>query len=258
MNELDIRICHLYPDLLNTYGDKGNVTALERRCQWRNIPVQISSLTVGDSFDPDLYDIVFIGGGQEREQQLVCQDLLDTKADGIKEAKAKGVVFLGVSSGFQLMGDYYVDSNGTKHKALGILQIHTEYSQDKMMGDVVADCSLLTGEGQDKYITGFESHSGRTYLGEGVEPLARVLVGHGNNGQDGTEGAVCNNIFGSYLHGSLLPKNYRLTDLLILRALENKIGYEQAKEITAHIPDSQVEELARLGCIDRALHRRQG
>ncbi|MBR5136455.1 MAG: glutamine amidotransferase [Clostridia bacterium] len=254
MDGLSIRICHLYPDLLNTYGDKGNVTALLKRCQWRNIEAEVVPVSLGDAFDPDQYDIVCIGGGQERERATVCQDMID-KADSIKASLAQGKVWLCISSGMQIMGKYYVNSQGEKIQGLGAVDFWTEASKNKIQGDVVAECNLVGGvEDQDTYVVGFESHSGRTYLGEGVEPLAKVLVGQGNNGTDGTEGAVVGNIFCSYLHGSLLPKNYRLTDLLISRALVGKYGQEVADQAMANTPDFAVEELARKGCISRVLH----
>ena len=255
MDRLSIRICHLYPDLLNTYGDKGNATALLKRCQWRDIGAEVVSVTLGDDFAPDMYDIVCIGGGQEREQAAVCQDLIQNKVQQIKEAIASGKVFLCVSSGMQIMGNYYVNSQGEKIEGLGAIDLWTEAGNNKIQGDVVASCDFIGGrEDQDTYIVGFESHTGRTYLGDGVKPLAKVIVGQGNNGTDGTEGAVVENVFCSYLHGSLLPKNYRLTDLLIYRALVNKYGQDVADGVMAQTPDSVAEELARKGCISRLLH----
>lgn len=255
MGTYKLNICHLYPDLMNTYGDKGNVTALLRRCQWRDIECQVIPVTMGDAFDPDLYDMVCLGGGQEREQIMVCQDMLGEKFQGIKAAAADGQIFLCISAGMQIMGEYFVNSQGVKQQGLELIDMRTEAGPDKLMGDVVADCIHIGGqEPQDTYIAGFESHTARTFLGQGVEPLARVLVGSGNNGQDGTEGAVMGNLFCSYLHGSLLPKNYRLTDLLISRALERKYGADEARRIMEILPDSAAEEMARKGCISRLLH----
>lgn len=254
MCAMTLNICHLYPDLMNTYGDKGNVIALERRCQWRDISCQVTNLSRQDILEPDKYDIIFLGAGQDTES--IYEDMMQVKAEGLRTAANEGNVILGISSGYQMLGEYYPDVKGNSLAGLSILDMRTEAGTDRIPGNVVCDCIPLQGaEPTDSYIVGFESHSGKTFLGNGVSPLAKVIQGQGNNGQDGTEGVCYGNIFGSYLHGSLLPKNYRLTDLLILRALQRKYGNDAAQAAIAVLPDSTAEEIARLSCINRILHK---
>ncbi len=257
-----IRICHLYPDLMNMYGDRGNVIALADRCRRRGLPCQIDSISRGEMHDADRYDIVFFGGGQDHDQETVYDDLMNVKADTLRHLAAEGTVFLCICGGYQLMGEYYSMINGHRIEGLSILDLHTDGDPGRLIGNLVCDCGLLTGvsDPTDSYVVGFENHSGRTKLGPGVEPLAKVVSGYGNNGVDGTEGAVKGNIFCSYSHGSLLPKNYRLTDLLLERAIERRYGTEAAGEIISAVPDSSAEERARLTCIRRFLggDRREG
>lgn len=218
----DLNICHLYPDLLNIYGDKGNILALTRRAQWNNINVSVTNITIGDSFDSSLYDIFFLGGGQDYEQEIIQNDVLNQKGSEIKNAVAGNKVFLCICGGYQLMGKYYKTWDGKEIEFLGALDLWTVGGKERMIGNIVFESDLINDNGNPLKIVGFENHSGRTYLGNGIRPLGKVLSGNGNNGQDGYEGAVYNNVYCSYSHGSLLPKNPLLTDHLISLALKQK------------------------------------
>lgn len=217
---MQLRIAHLYPQLMNIYGDRGNVLSLTRRCRARDIDVAVTPLGTGDAFDPDAYDLVFIGGAQDREQRRVADDLRSAKGGALREAVEAGVVVLAVCGGYQLFGRFYRESTGAELQGLGCFDLWTEHpgaGAARLIGNVVA-------EWKDGTLVGFENHGGRTYLGEGAQPLARVRSGFGNNGRDGTEGARYKNAFGTYLHGSLLPKNPRFADHLITLALGRRYG----------------------------------
>lgn len=207
---------HLYPDLMNLYGDRGNFIALQKRCEWRGIDVDLRRVTVGDDVNFADFDIVFVGGGQDREQEIVWSDL-GRHRDDLARAVEDDVVVLAVCGGYQLLGHYYLTPGGRKIAGLGILDLHTESHSSRLVGNVVCRSEYLPAPGT---LVGFENHGGRTHLGPGVAPLARMIKGHGNNGRDGTEGAVYRNVFGTYLHGSLLPKNPHFADVLIARALQ--------------------------------------
>lgn len=223
---------------MNLYGDRGNVIAIEKRCQWRGIDVLVDKVGIGDNVDFNDYDIVFMGGGQDKEQNLMSEDLLNVKAPSLKDAAENGVVILAVCGSYQLLGNYYRAQNGTVIPGMGLLDVYTESGKDRLVGNVVVQ--LDSGE----MIVGFENHSGRTYLGDKVKPLGKVLVGNGNNGIDGYEGAVYKNVFGTYIHGPLLPKNPVLTDMLISRALARH-------GINELIPlDDEVENMAHQKAID--------
>ncbi|ACX51596.1 CobB/CobQ domain protein glutamine amidotransferase [Ammonifex degensii KC4] len=209
-----LTVCHLYPDLLNLYGDRGNVTVFLRRCQWRGIPVRLWEVRFGESVDFTKVDFLFLGGGSDREQQLVVTDLLPRLAN-LRQAIEEGLVVLAVCGGYQLLGHYYQTAQGEKLPGLGILDLYTEAGEGRLIGDIAVEVQM---GGRSQILCGFENHSGRTYLGR-VSPLGRVLRGFGNNGWDGTEGARYKNVFGTYLHGPLLPKNPAFADYLISLAL---------------------------------------
>ncbi len=214
-----IRIAWLFPELMNIYGDRGNVTALVQRCAWRGIGVDVEGLGPGDEVSRGRYDLFFMGGGQDREQQLVCADLLEVKGETIKLEIEDGAAALVICGGYQLFGSYYRPFEGDELKGIGVFDAYTVAGKTRFIGNVVARSQL---GGKSGSVVGFENHSGRTYLGEGVTPLGRVTVGHGNNGEDRTEGAIYKGAVGSYLHGSLLPKNPALADFLIEKALRRK------------------------------------
>ena len=213
-----LRIGHMYPDLMNLYGDRGNVIALARRLQWRGIEAETVGIAVGDAADLGDFDLLFMGGGQDREQAIVWRDL-EARREDLRRAMEADVVLLAVCGGYQLLGHYYRMPDGREIPGLGILDLHTEAGPTRMIGNAACRSEYLPEPGT---LVGFENHGGRTYLGPGCAPLATVLSGHGNNGEDGGEGAVYRNVFGTYLHGSLLPKNPHFADLLLGRALARR------------------------------------
>lgn len=218
----ELNICHLYPDLLNLYGDRGNIISLQKRCEWRGITANTLSISLNENFDAEKFDLIFLGGGQDYEQEIIQEDFLTQKGTEIKNAINNYKVFLCICGGYQLMGNYYKTWDGKEIEFLGALDIHTIASKERMIGNFVFQCDFLKTENFDGKIVGFENHSGRTYLGDTVSPLGKILVGGGNNGEDKTEGSIYKNVFCSYSHGSLLPKNPALADHLIELALKQK------------------------------------
>lgn len=234
-----LRLCHMYPDLLNLYGDRGNILALLRRAQGRGLDLTIESVSMDQHFDPDRYDIVFLGGGQDAEQNIIRRDFVENKGKEIRKAVEMNKVFLCICGGYQMMGHYYEEHDGTRIECLGLIDVHTLGKKNRFIGDTVYESELLS---ESPVLYGFENHSGRTYLGEGVKPLARVVDGAGNNGEDGTEGAVYKNVYCTYSHGSFLPKNPNMTDYLLKKAMESKYG--QSLELAPL--DTRIEDVARM------------
>jgi CobQ-like glutamine amidotransferase family enzyme len=218
---LELKIVHLYPDLLRTYGDRGNVLAFKRRLEWRGLAARILSVTRGDRF-PDDPDIVFIGGGSDRVQRALTGEI-DQRRSEIGRAADAGAVVLGVCGGFQLLGHSYIDSTGGILMGMGLLDVTTVVETPRLVGRVAIDARL---GGARMRIAGFENHGGRTSLGTGAVPFGKVVKGHGNNGIDGSEGAAQGSIFGTYLHGPLLPSNPDLCDALLGVAFSRKGGGE--------------------------------
>lgn len=216
---LSVRICHLYPRLLSVAGDRGNLFTLMRRCAWRGIGCDVTEADAGEVPDFAESDLIMVHGGQDREMTEAARDLA-AKAGPLAEAIEQGVAVLAVCAGYQLLGRYYAPADGPPLPGLGVLDITTEGGQARFIGHAAVDCDPGTGERHR--LTGFENHSGRTYLGSGVEPLGRVVAGGGNNGEDGTEGARYKGVYATYLHGPVLPKNPWLADLLIARALAHR------------------------------------
>lgn len=216
-----LNIAWLYPDLMSTYGDRGNVISLQKRCEWREIGVEIVPVTLETPITKlQSCDLVFMGGAQDRQQKLVGEDFLKRKGPVVKEMIEKGIPALFVCAAYQFVGHYYKPYQGDTIPGAGIFDLYTEHPGDqakRLIGNVVA--TLL---GDSKTIVGFENHGGRTYLGSRMKPLAKVLRGFGNNGEDGFEGATYKNSIGSYFHGPLLPKNPHIADRLIAKALEVK------------------------------------
>jgi CobQ-like glutamine amidotransferase family enzyme len=216
---LKLTIHHLYSDMMNLYGDRGNVISIKKRCEWRGIDVEVVDVGLGERVEPTGSDVFLFGGGQDREQALLAEDLSGSKGADLRNIVEDGGVVLGVCGGYQLMGHYYETLEGEKLPGLGIFDLHTvpgEPNEPRLIGNVLVRVRLK--DGSQCEAVGFENHGGRTYLGD-VEPLGEVVAGYGNNGKDGGEGARRLNAYGTYLHGSLLPKNPWLTDRLISNAL---------------------------------------
>jgi CobQ-like glutamine amidotransferase family enzyme len=206
---------------MSVYGDRGNVLALVRRAEWRGIEVVVRELSLGDTLDPREADLIFFGGGQDREQAVVSPDFLEQKAQAVCEAVQDGAAVLSVCGGYQLLGQSYTTVDGQELPGAGLFDVRSVPGPKRHIGNVLIETTI---DGQPRTLVGFENHSGRTYLGSGVQPLGRAVVGAGNNGEDQTEGAVYRGAIGCYLHGSLLPKNPWLADRLLATALRHALG----------------------------------
>jgi hypothetical protein len=234
---MELKICHMYPDVLNLYGDRGNILCMSQRLKWRGIDAQITKLPIGESLPLSGFDLVFIGGGQDFEQQVLLEDLHRGKDAEIKSAIEDGITFLTICGGYQMLGSYYETYDGQHCDFIGALDLYTVGSRQRMIGNYKFQCLPSCG---GSTVVGFENHSGKTYLGSGVEPLGTVLSGYGNNGGDKTEGAHYKNVFGSYSHGPMLPKNPEFCDLVLKTALERKYGsvslapLDDSAELLAH------------------------
>lgn len=213
---MELNICHLYPDLLNVYGDVGNILILKHRAEARDIKVNISNISLNDDFKAEDYDIVFFGGGQDYEQVIVSEDLMNNKKDELAKYIESNKVLIAICGGYQLLGKYYAAPNGERIEGLGILDIYTEGGDTRFIGNTV----IYNEEFNETYV-GFENHSGRTYV-NGLKPLGKCSHGYGNNGADGLEGCIYKNTFCTYFHGSLLAKNPELADRFLKIALNNK------------------------------------
>ena len=228
---MKITIGHLYPDLLNLYGDRGNIQCLVKRCQWRGIEAETIPFELEDEIDFSKLDIVLLGGGSDREQMLVCEKLKEIQKDFKAYVENYGVV-IAICGGYQLLGNYYKTEQGTM-KGLELVDLYTEQGEGRLIDNIVLQIDLF-----DMPIVGFENHGGRTYIKDN-KPLGKVLYGAGNDGKSGYEGVVYKNVIGTYLHGPLLPKNPQLADWLISHALEQKYG---KKIELAPLDDSQEKE----------------
>src|SRR2546423_2595435 len=212
---------HLFPDYLNIYADRGNIAVLARRAAWRGHELEVRPLGARGAFSQGEHDLFYIGGGQDREQELIAPALA-ALGDGLRAAVADGAALLAVCGGYQLMGRSYRDQSGEQLPGVGLLPLHTVAGERRMIGDVLLECELEPG--RRRTLAGFENHAGRTYLDEGAEPLGRVLAGHGNDGASGYEGCRVGTVIGTYLHGPLLPRNPWLADWLIEKALGHRYG----------------------------------
>jgi CobQ-like glutamine amidotransferase family enzyme len=224
---MELRLLALYPEQMNIYADRGNILFLQRRCEWRGIGFDYAAAGPGDPVDPNHHDLIYIGGGQDRDQKLVAADMLASKREGLATAVADGAVVLAVCGGYQLLGHSY--QLGTDRiEGLGLADLETVREPgERLIGNVAIEVDLGHGP---KVVAGFENHGGRTYLGGSAEPLGKVKRGHGNNGKDGYEGVRRLHTFGTYLHGPLLPKNAWLADRLIQLALGRREGAEPELE----------------------------
>lgn len=253
-NNHSLKIGWLYPKLMSTYGDRGNMLVLQKRCEWRGITVEILSIDQSTS-EKELQsiDLLFGGGAQDHEQEIVMEDLIKKKKT-IKTLIENNIPALFVCGAPQLMGNYYEPAEGKRIEGLGIFDMHTQHpgpKDDRLIGNLIAkviplviarnEMTKQSHNRNDDILVGFENHGGRTFLGKNVKPFAKVLKGFGNNGQDGTEGVVYKNAIGCYLHGPLLPKNPQIADYLIEKALEVK--YKETIELKRL--DDSLEEMAK-------------
>jgi CobQ-like glutamine amidotransferase family enzyme len=211
-----LRVCALYPELMNIYADRGNLAVLRARCEWRGLGFELGSTTIGEPLQQERHDVFYIGGGQDRDQEAVANDMAAGKRDPLHAAADRGAVVLAVCGGYQLLGHAY-EMDGNELPGVGLVDLRTVREEGpRLIGNCAIEADLGGGP---RTIAGFENHGGRTYLGDGERPLGRVLKGHGNNGRDGFEGVRRGNVIGTYLHGPLLPKNVWLADRLIELAL---------------------------------------
>lgn len=244
---MELRICHLYPDLLNLYGDRGNLMTLAGRARWRGIDVRVGELRLGDPLGSEDHDLYFIGGGEDRQQRLAAPDLRERKGDALRAAAERGAVVLAVCGGYQLLGHYYRPSEGEDLIGLGLLDLTTVHPGKRvrrLIGNIVIRSRMIGGT-----LVGFENHGGRTRLGPGAQPLGDVVAGSGNNGEDRSEGAVFRHVYGTYLHGPLLPKNPAFADRLIAAALERRHG-----AVTLAPLDDEAEAAAHAAAVARAVN----
>jgi CobQ-like glutamine amidotransferase family enzyme len=247
MTESRLRVLWLYPEHMNIYADRGNIAVLERRCRWRGIDFALDRAGPGDPVDSAAHDLLYIGGGQDRDQALVARDLVETKRESLAAAVDAGTAMLAVCGGYQLLGRSYALSDTESLPGLGLVDLETVREPGpRLIGNVVIEVDMGGGP---RRLAGFENHGGRTYLGEGERALGRVVSGFGNNGRDGFEGVLRGKLIGTYLHGPLLPKNSWLADVLIGWALERRYG--QAPELEPL--DDQLEQRAHECAVSVAL-----
>jgi lipid II isoglutaminyl synthase (glutamine-hydrolysing) len=218
---MELRLLALYPEQMNIYADRGNILFLRRRCEWRGIGFSYAAAGPGERFDPDRHDLIYLGGGQDRDQRAVAADMVASKREAIAAAVRGGTAMLAVCGGYQLLGRSY-QLGEERLPGLGLVDLETVREPGpRLIGNVAIEVDLGAGP---RTVAGFENHGGRTHLGAGERPLGRVLRGFGNNGEDGLEGVRSGNLIGTYLHGPLLPKNAWLADHLIATALERRYG----------------------------------
>lgn len=242
---MKLNIGYLYGDIMNTYGDVGNIITLTKRCEWRGVEVEVKQVTIGDKLKAGECDLFFFGGGQDVGQTMVGEDLPGSKAEVILAEVERGVPLLSICGGYQLLGAFYKPRNGPKIPGIGLFKVYTEAGDKRMIGNIVIELrphsSQLMTQG---LLVGFENHSGKTFLQEGGVAIGKVVKGFGNNGEDRTEGCVYKNAIGCYMHGSLLPKNPVLADWLIKKALEVKYGKEVDLENLNDEIENQAHEVA--------------
>jgi CobQ-like glutamine amidotransferase family enzyme len=246
---MKIRVGHLYPDYLNIYADRGNIAVLARRAAWRGHELDVVGVSVGDELRPGDHDLLYVGGGQDREQALIAPDLV-AKGEAIRAAVAGGAALLAVCGGYQLLGRFYLDTNGDRQEGIGLFGHETVAGDRRMIGDVLLDCELEPGV--RRTLAGFENHAGRTRLDPDAIPLGRVVAGFGNDGESGFEGCRLERAVGTYLHGPLLPRNPWLADWLLAQALAHRTGGEPPE--LEPLPDD-LEEQAHAVAARRARER---
>jgi CobQ-like glutamine amidotransferase family enzyme len=251
---ISIRVCHLYPKLLSVAGDRGNLFAVTKRCDWRGIETSVVEADVGDAPDFTEFDLILLHGGQDCEMRVAARDL-QVKAGSLREAIEADAAVLAVCAGYQLLGKCYAPVGAPPITGTGVLDVVTEGGSTRFMSHIAVDCDL--GQGGQHRLVGFENHSGRTYLGPGAAPLGTVIAGSGNNGADGTEGARYRQVYATYLHGPLLPKNPWLTDHLIFMALRHRYADTDPADLLPPL-DDQAEAAAHAAAFRLACRREGG
>jgi hypothetical protein len=239
---MQLRLLALYPEQMNIYADRGNILFIRRRCEWRGIGFSYAAAGHGESLEATAHDLIYVGGGQDRDQRIVAEDMVVTKRRGLAEAVEDGAVVLAVCGGYQLLGHGY-ELAGERIPGLGLADLETvRQPGPRLIGNIEIEVDLGHGP---RELAGFENHGGRTYLGDGAEPLGRVIRGHGNNGRDHLEGVRRLNMIGTYLHGPLLPKNAWLADRLIQLALGRRHGVEPELDPLDDALESAAHQSAR-------------
>lgn len=234
----------LYPKQMSTYGDRGNILTLYQRCQWRNIEVEVREIDLKEKINPKEIDFYFFGGGQDLAQTEVSKDLQKYKKSALRAAAESGATFLAICGGYQLLGHYYKPHDSSEIPGIGVLDVFTVAGDKRMIGNIVIESNVFIPE---KNLVGFENHSGKTYIGKNAVQLGRVIIGHGNNGEDRTEGAIQDNVFGCYLHGPVLPKNPKFADFLIEKALSRR-----HREFKFRPLDDTLEQLTHESAVERS------
>jgi CobQ-like glutamine amidotransferase family enzyme len=238
---VNVVVGHLYPEYLNIYADRGNMAVLAGRCAARGIEFEVRPVSLGDALDPDAHDLLYIGGGQDREQSLIAPDVAG-RASALEQALAGGAAILAVCGGYQLLGRFYRDRAGAELPGAGIFDLHTVAGERRMIGDVLLECELEPGERRP--LAGFENHAGRTILAPSTEPLGRVVAGFGNDGESGYEGCRRGRALGTYLHGPLLPRNPWLADWILGQALARRLGAPPSLEPLDDALETEAYEVA--------------
>ncbi|MCW2926401.1 MAG: glutamine amidotransferase, cobB/cobQ-like protein [Thermoleophilia bacterium] len=254
-----IRVLHLYDQYLNIYADRGNIEVLRRRGAWRGIDVEVQGLAPGETFTTGEHDLIYVGGGQDRDQQMIAERMSEDLGDSIKEAVLEGTALLAVCGGYQLLGSSYLDTTGVLQPGVGLFDLATEAGEDRLIGNVAITAELPAigaRAGTTTTIAGFENHAGRTRLGESARPLGAVVHGAGNDGESGFEGCRLHHAIGTYLHGPLLPRNPDLADWLLAAALAHAHGIDAATLIdqvgSVPAPVAVLEQRARDASVGRA------
>lgn len=224
---MELSLCYLYPEMLNLYGDQGNIITLQKRCEWRDISITVTGVDIDDDVDLSQFDMFFVGGGQDFDQTALINDLQrggsDSKASQLSAAIENDVPLLAICGGYQILGEYYRSPAGERFDFIGALPFYTEGAQTRMIGNLLFEATSLINA---PTVVGFENHAGKTYLSEDLKPLGKVISGFGNNGEDGFEGVRYRNVMGTYSHGPLLPKNPAVADELISLALHRKYEFD--------------------------------
>ena len=257
MRSMQIRICHLYPDALNLYGDRGNVLCMQKRLEWRGIECEVDALHVGEHLDLTQYDLFFMGGGQDFDQEVLLKDLQGSNGREIRAAIEDGLPFLCICGGYQILGTHYEMQDGTKCEFLGVIDLYTVGGAKRLIGNYAYRLHDADDDGSRSIVVGFENHSGRTCLGGGVRPLGTVVAGYGNNGNDRTEGVHDRNVFGTYSHGPVLPKNPYFCDRILQCALERKYGDGSLPELEDHFETLAHESILKM-VLEKEHHRLRG